>query len=57
MGKLNLYSTGKVWENTNIPIGFLHISLEAQIHTIPKIWKKWIPIAKEKYGKTETLQS
>ena len=57
MGKLNLYSTGKVWENTNIPIGFLHISLEAQIHTIPKIWEKWIPIAKEKYGKTETLQS
>ena len=30
---------------------------EAEMHTIPKIWKKWIPIVREKYGKTQTFQS
>ena len=34
-------------------IGFLHISCEALIHTIPKIWEKWIPIVSKKYGKTQ----
>ena len=38
-------------------MGFLPILGEAEIHTIPKIWKKWIPIISEKYGKTQTFQS
>ena len=38
-------------------MGFLNISGEAEIHTIPKIWEKWIPIVREKYGKTQTFQS
>ena len=36
-------------------IGLLLISCEALIHTIPKIWEKWIPIARKKYGKTQTF--
>ena len=38
-------------------MGFSTIFGEAEIHTIPKILKKWIPIAREKYGKTQTFQS
>ena len=38
-------------------MGFSTILNEAEIHTIPKIWKKWIPIEREKYGKTQTFQS
>ena len=34
-------------------MGFLNISGEAEIHTIPKIWEKWIYIVQEKYGKTQ----
>ena len=34
-------------------MGFLNISYEAQIHTIPKTWGKWISIVQEKYGKTQ----
>ena len=36
---------------------FLNISGEAEIHTIPKIREKWIPIVRRKYGKTQNLQS
>ena len=58
MGKLNSQSKGNVWENTNIPkLCFLHISCEALNHTIPKIWKKWIPIVRKKYSKKQTFQS
>ena len=35
----------------------LNISDEAEIHTIPKTWEKWIPIIREKYGKKQTFQS
>ena len=35
-------------------MGFLSILSEAEIHTIPKIWKRWIPIVREKYGKAQT---
>ena len=38
-------------------VGFSTIFGEAETHTIPKILKKWIPIVKEKYGKTQTFQS
>ena len=38
-------------------MGFLDISGEAEIHTIPKTWEKWIYIVREKYGKTQTFQS
>ena len=59
MGKVNFHNTGKVWEKNKHPkvMGFLPILGEAEIHTIPKIWKKWIPIVSEKYGKTQTFQS
>ena len=36
---------------------FTTILGKAEIHTIPKIWKKWISIVREKYGKTQTFQS
>ena len=36
-------------------MGFLNISGEAEIHTIPKTWEKWIPIVQEKHGKTQTF--
>ena len=39
-------------------MGFLNISDEAEIHTIPTAWEKWIPIIREKYGKkTQTFRS
>ena len=31
-------------------MGFLNISGEAEIHTIPKICKKWIYIVREMFG-------
>ena len=37
--------------------GFLKISCEAEIHTIPKRWDEGIPILQNKYGKTETTPS
>ena len=27
--------------------GFLYFSLEAEIHAVPKTWKKWISIVQE----------
>ena len=36
--------------------GFLNFSYEADIHLVPKTWEKWIPIVREKYGKTQTFQ-
>ena len=36
-------------------IGFLRISREAEIHTIPKRWDEWICILQNKYGKTQTI--
>ena len=36
---------------------FLHISCEALISTISKIWEKGISIVKEKFGKTQTFES
>ena len=32
-------------------MGFLNIFDEAETHTIPKTWEKWIPRKREKYGK------
>ena len=37
-------------------MGFFNVSGEAEIHTVPKIWAKWISIVQEKYGKTQTFQ-
>ena len=34
-------------------MGFLNVSGEAEIHTIPEIGKKWIPIMRVKYGKNK----
>ena len=34
---------------------FSNILGEAEIHTIPKIWKNLIPTVREKYGKTQTF--
>ena len=36
--------------------GFLKFSYEAEIHAVPKTWKKWISIVRGKYGKTQTFQ-
>ena len=33
--------------------GFLNNLGQAEMHAIPKLCKKWIPVAWEKYGKTE----
>ena len=38
-------------------MGFSNILGEAEIHTIPKIWEKWIPVVREKYEKTQAFQS
>ena len=38
-------------------MGFLNILSEAEIHTISKIWEKWIPIIRGKYGKKQAFQS
>ena len=38
-------------------MGFSNILGEAETHTIPKIWEKWIPIIWRKYGKKQTFQS
>ena len=59
LGKVNFHNTGKVSEKNKHSkvMGFSTILSEAEIHTIPKKWKKWIPIVREKYGKTQTFQS
>ena len=31
----------------------LSISGEAEIHTFPKIWEKWIYLGRKKYGKAQ----
>ena len=38
-------------------MGFSNILGEAEIHKIPKIWGKWIPIVRKKYEKTQIFQS
>ena len=35
---------------------FLNFSYEAEIHAVPKTWKKWISIVRERHGKTQTFQ-
>ena len=41
MGKVNSHNTGKVWQKKQtFQMGFSTILGEAEIHTIPKIWKK-----------------
>ena len=37
-------------------MGFSNILGDADIHSIPKIWEKWIPIVREKFGKVQTFQ-
>ena len=44
MEKVDFYSTGKEWENTNISnlwVFFFNILGEAEIHRIPKISEKY----------------
>ena len=54
---MDFHIAGKVWENTNITkLCFSNILGEAEINTVPKRWEKWISIAGEKYGKTQTFQ-
>ena len=38
-------------------MSLFHLSQEAEIHTIVKIWEKWITILCEKYRKAQTTQS
>ena len=62
MGIVNLLSTGKLWENTNIlkVLVLLHIphsfiSCVIETHKIP--WEIWIFIVRGTSGKTRTFQS
>ena len=44
MRKVDFHSTEKEWENTNTKfMGFLNISSEPEIDTIPKTWKSKFP--------------
>ena len=45
MGKVNPIIRGKVWKKNKHSkvMGFSNILGEAEIHTIPKTWEKWIP--------------
>ena len=54
MGKVNFHRTGK--QKHFKFMGFLNISGEAEIYTIPKTWEKCISIVREKHGKTQTVQ-
>ena len=53
LGKVNFHNTGKVSEKNKHSkvMGFSTILSEAEIHTIPKIWKKWMPIVEKNMGK------
>ena len=58
MEKMNSHRTGKLWGKKIFQrYVFLHISLEAEIHTILKTWEKLILIVRTTYGKTQTLES
>ena len=46
MGKVNSHYTGKVWEKKQTFQSFSNILVEAEIHTIPKIWEKGIRIVR-----------
>ena len=35
---------------------FLDFSYEAEIHAVPKTWKKWISIVRKQHEKTQTFQ-
>ena len=35
---------------------FWNVSLDAEIHAVPKIWEKWISIIHEKHEKVQTFQ-
>ena len=52
----NSENTGNNWilgkHKHSKVMGFLHISCVTLIHAIPKIWEKWIPKVRKKYGKT-----
>ena len=37
-------------------MGFSNILGDSEIDTIPKTWGKWISVARESYGKTQTFQ-
>ena len=57
MGKVNSQNTGKILEKKYPKLmGFSNIWGEVEIHTIPKTWEKWISVAREKYGRTQTFQ-
>ena len=57
MRKGNSHNTGKVWEKTNIPKLWVSQIFfgEAEIHTVPKTWERWISIVQEKHRKTQTF--
>ena len=63
MGIVNLLSTGKSWENTNIPKVWIsynvcHSSILREIETFfPITWQNGIHIVRETYRKTQTFQS
>ena len=58
MGKVKFHSkVKKMGKHKHFKFkGFLNFSYQAEIHLVPETWKKWISIAREKYGKTQTFQ-
>ena len=57
LGKVNSHNTYKYGEKKQTFQSFSNVLGQAEIHTIPKIWEKWIPIVRKKYEKTQTFQS
>ena len=57
MGKVNSNKMGKsMGEHKYSKVtDFLNILGEPEIHKIPKIWEKWIPIIEEEYGKKANI--
>ena len=53
MRRVDFRSTGKSWENKHFKFMGLE---EAEIHTIPKTWEKWISVVREGHRKTQTFQ-
>ena len=57
MGKVSSYTMQKNGKLRHSRImGLLHISREAEIHTIFKTWEKWTPIVRKNYWKTQIFQ-
>ena len=54
---LKYFGWKNMWKHKHFKVKFFwNISLDAEIHAVPKIWEKWISIIQEKHEKTQTFQ-